>query len=167
MTTFAATAAVFDLGDHAQSCARLKRIARLMDSALTIPGTRIVDTKENRAVLTRVEEYRVAMEQRDAPRLLTMAHPNYIDDPEPIVAALKEKGLFGIETYYKDYGPDLIDKMYRLAQKYDLVPMGGSDFHGLERSNEKSPGNIPYPDEAIDRFLARGDAILAARAARS
>ncbi|MGE3874281.1 MAG: DUF4112 domain-containing protein [Parvibaculaceae bacterium] len=41
MTTFAATAAVFDLGDHAQSCARLKRIARLMDSALTIPGTRI------------------------------------------------------------------------------------------------------------------------------
>jgi hypothetical protein len=41
MTAFAATAAAFDFGDRAQSLARLKRIARLMDSALIIPGTRI------------------------------------------------------------------------------------------------------------------------------
>lgn len=99
--------------------------------------------------------------------IATMAHPNYVDDPEPIVASLKEHGLFGIETYYKDYDQALIDKMLRLAEKYDLVPMGGSDFHGLERSNERTPGDIPYPDEAIERFLARGDAILAARAARA
>lgn len=46
----------------------------------TIPGTRITDTKDNRDILTRVEEYRIAMEQRDAPKLLTMAHPNYFED---------------------------------------------------------------------------------------
>jgi hypothetical protein len=45
-----------------------------------IPGTRIPDTSENREVLARVEEYRVAMEHRDASKLLTLAHPNYYED---------------------------------------------------------------------------------------
>jgi hypothetical protein len=40
MTTFAA-AASFDLDDQARRLARLKTLARLMDSALCIPGTRI------------------------------------------------------------------------------------------------------------------------------
>jgi hypothetical protein len=41
MTSFAATAAAFDFGDRARSLARLRRIAQVMDSALSIPGTRI------------------------------------------------------------------------------------------------------------------------------
>jgi hypothetical protein len=40
MTTFAA-AAPFDLDDHARRLARLKQLARIMDTALRIPGTRI------------------------------------------------------------------------------------------------------------------------------
>lgn len=45
-----------------------------------IPGTQIPDSKENRAIVERVEEYRVAMEQRDAAKVLSMAHPNYYED---------------------------------------------------------------------------------------
>lgn len=45
-----------------------------------IPGTKIPDTAENREILDRVEEYRVAMEHRDASKLLTLAHPNYYED---------------------------------------------------------------------------------------
>lgn len=45
-----------------------------------IPGTKIPDTAENREVLARVEEYRLAMEHRDASKLLTLAHPNYYED---------------------------------------------------------------------------------------
>jgi hypothetical protein len=45
-----------------------------------IPGTKIADTPENRELLQRVEEYRVAMESRDASKLLTLAHPNYYED---------------------------------------------------------------------------------------
>jgi hypothetical protein len=40
MTTIAAAAA-FEADDRARSIARLKRLARMMDSALGIPGTRI------------------------------------------------------------------------------------------------------------------------------
>ncbi|MFO0621270.1 MAG: hypothetical protein U0745_07740 [Polyangia bacterium] len=46
----------------------------------TIPGTKIADTPLNRTLLQRVEEYRVAMEQREAGKLLTLAHPNYYED---------------------------------------------------------------------------------------
>lgn len=45
-----------------------------------IPGTKIADTPLNRDVLTRMEEYRVALEQRDATKLLTMASPQYYED---------------------------------------------------------------------------------------
>jgi hypothetical protein len=45
-----------------------------------IPGTKIADTPQNREVLARCEEYRLAMEQRDAAKLLSMADPNYYED---------------------------------------------------------------------------------------
>ena len=45
-----------------------------------IPGTKIVDTAGNREILARCEEYRLAMEQRDAAKLLSMADPNYYED---------------------------------------------------------------------------------------
>jgi hypothetical protein len=41
MTTAYAATAAFDLDDHARSIARLKLIARVMDTALRIPGTGI------------------------------------------------------------------------------------------------------------------------------
>ena len=46
----------------------------------TIPGTKIADTPQHRELLQRVEEYRIAMEQREASKLLTLAHPNYYED---------------------------------------------------------------------------------------
>lgn len=46
----------------------------------TLPGTKVPDTKENREIVAKMEEYRLAMEQRDAPKLLAMAHPNYYED---------------------------------------------------------------------------------------
>lgn len=45
-----------------------------------IPGTKIQDNTTNRELITRCEEYRVAMEQRDAAKLLSMADPNYYED---------------------------------------------------------------------------------------
>jgi hypothetical protein len=45
-----------------------------------IPGTKIADTPLHREIINRVEEYRVALEQRDAGKLLTMASPQYYED---------------------------------------------------------------------------------------
>lgn len=45
-----------------------------------IPGTKVVDTKPNRELVEVCEKYRRAMEERDAPTLLTMAHTSYFED---------------------------------------------------------------------------------------
>jgi hypothetical protein len=46
----------------------------------TIPGTLVVDTKENREILDFCERYRHALEDRDGSQLLAMAHPQYYED---------------------------------------------------------------------------------------
>jgi hypothetical protein len=45
-----------------------------------IPGTRVPDTKINRELIELCERYRRAMEERDAPSLLALAHPQYYED---------------------------------------------------------------------------------------
>ena len=49
---------------------------------------------------------------------------------ETLVSRLKEHGLMGIETHYSTYSNQDGRDMMRLAAKYDLLPSGGSDFHG-------------------------------------
>jgi len=45
-----------------------------------IPNTRVEDTPENREVIDFVEEYRVAVEQRNTAKLLKLASKDYFDD---------------------------------------------------------------------------------------
>ena len=48
--------------------------------AAVIPGTHVVDTHQNRALIDVVEKYRHALEDRDAETLLSMASPRYYED---------------------------------------------------------------------------------------
>jgi hypothetical protein len=48
--------------------------------ATMIPNTRVEDTSENREVVDFVEKYRLAVEERNTPILLSMASENYFDD---------------------------------------------------------------------------------------
>ncbi|MBI4512358.1 MAG: hypothetical protein HY698_22190 [Deltaproteobacteria bacterium] len=45
-----------------------------------IPGTRVPESEENRNIVETVEQYRLAVERRDAPALLAMASKNYWED---------------------------------------------------------------------------------------
>ena len=60
-----------------------------------------------------------------------LAHPGRmkIVDQESLVKDLKERGLFGIETYYSTHSFEDIKKYEGYAKKYDLVATVGSDFH--------------------------------------
>lgn len=63
-----------------------------------------------------------------------LAHPPLYhmgkDRLDTLVSGLKEHGLMGIETLYCSYTGQNERDMMRLADKYDLLPSGGSDFHG-------------------------------------
>lgn len=52
---------------------------------------------------------------------------------DTLVSSLKEEGLMGIEAFYSTYTNQDVRDMLRLADKYDLLLSGGSDFHGINK----------------------------------
>ena len=69
-----------------------------------------------------------------------LAHPAYMNDMESGVAGLAGIGLAGMEVHYAKYHDDTIRQLARLADQYELIPCGGSDFHGMGNSDECLPG---------------------------
>ncbi|HAA94657.1 MAG TPA: PHP domain-containing protein [Dehalococcoidia bacterium] len=78
-----------------------------------------------------------------------LAHPTFMNDMEGGIAALKKVGLVGMEVYYAKYDDDTVRHLARLARQYDLIPCGGSDYHGLGNSDEQLPGTLGPPEETI------------------
>lgn len=68
-----------------------------------------------------------------------LAHPvlYHLSDAklDRLVADLKAAGLVGIEAIYSTYNSAEERQMRHLAQKYDLLVSGGSDFHGATKPN--------------------------------
>lgn len=49
---------------------------------------------------------------------------------ENLVKTAKDLGFSGMEIYYTGYTQNDLGKLFDLAEKYVLLPTGGSDFHG-------------------------------------
>jgi 3',5'-nucleoside bisphosphate phosphatase len=74
-----------------------------------------------------------------------VAHPGLLrlkshETFETQVKAYKELGIDGIEAYYSSYTPAEEAKFLRLAQKFNLLVTGGSDFHGANKPDIKIGG---------------------------
>lgn len=78
-----------------------------------------------------------------------LAHPTFMNDMEAGIANLKKVGLVGMEVYYAQYDDDTVRHLAKLARQYDLIPCGGSDYHGLGNSGEPLPGTLGPPQETI------------------
>ena len=66
---------------------------------------------------------------------------------------LCEAGLVGLETYYGPYTDEEMQVLRALADKYQLIPTGGSDFHGPGIHPTPLGGkHVPY--EAVERLKA-------------
>lgn len=86
--------------------------------------------------------------------LPTLAHPRELDGLEELLSQLKTAGLIGMEVYYQDYSPEEVERLHAVADRFALIPLGGSDYHGLGGPQEREPGDIPLPDEPVQRLLA-------------
>jgi len=86
--------------------------------------------------------------------LPVLAHPLTTDDPETMVIELKAAGLVGLEAYYNGYTADEINKLLSLANKYNLIATGGSDYHGLDTGAETMIGGVDVPMECAKRLIA-------------
>ena len=83
-----------------------------------------------------------------------LAHPAYMNDMEAGIASLSGIGLAGIEVHYAKYREDTIRQLARIARQYELIPCGGSDYHGMGNSDECLPGENGPTLETVDRLEA-------------
>ena len=107
--------------------------------------------------LTPVEAVQLIVKAGGMP---VLAHPTYINPGEDsgfelstFVHELIGEGLVGLECYYGDYPPEIIRGLCKIAREFDLIPTGGSDFHG-RGMHTADLGDPEIPQETIDRMRA-------------
>ncbi len=84
----------------------------------------------------------------------SLAHPFTVVGLEELMPLIVAAGLAGIEAYYGSHPPQMTAACLALARRYDLVPTGGSDFHG--RGDHGAPlGGVFVPPESIAALESR------------
>lgn len=81
-----------------------------------------------------------------------LAHPFSTGNVETIVPELAAAGLDGLEVFYSLYNDDQQALLAMLAGRHDLVPTGGSDFHGTGEREGHEIGSAHVPDDTVDRL---------------
>ena len=89
--------------------------------------------------------------------LPVLAHPGIIRTDEAglthIVRDAAKLGLAGIECYYPLHDEETIARCLALAERFALVPTGGSDYHGSVKPRARlgvGPRGSAFPDELLE-----------------
>ena len=77
-----------------------------------------------------------------------------VSELETLLPIMKEWGLVGLEVYYGSYRNKQIDMLLGLANKYSLIPCGGSDYHALGNPIESQPGDAGPPLDSVKKLVA-------------
>ena len=81
-----------------------------------------------------------------------LAHPAQIEGLDQTLESLKAAGLQGMEVHYAEYDESTIARLAEVAQRHNLLPCGGSDYHALGTPGEHLPGELGPPMEVADRL---------------
>ena len=88
--------------------------------------------------------------------LAVVAHPTYTANMDEVVALAAQAGASGVETHYGFYSEETVAHLLDLAHRYDLVPTGGSDFHGRSDGGQlSSPGSRYVPPDTVELLRER------------
>nr|CAB3448083.1 unnamed protein product [Digitaria exilis]CAB3504538.1 unnamed protein product [Digitaria exilis] len=82
--------------------------------------------------------------------LVVLAHPWALKNPSAVIKNLKAAGLHGIEAYRSD---GKVSGLSDLADIYELLKLGGSDFHGRDDKEEPDVGSVDLPVLSVSKFL--------------
>jgi predicted metal-dependent phosphoesterase TrpH len=81
-----------------------------------------------------------------------LAHPLTTGDVEGTLARLVPAGLRGLETFYGEYEPDTRESLRLTADRWSLIPTGGSDYHGPAFKPGRDLGGAYVPMESVERL---------------
>ncbi|MEI6043258.1 MAG: PHP domain-containing protein [Chloroflexota bacterium] len=87
--------------------------------------------------------------------LAVLAHPNYVKNLEQVLPKIVEAGLTGLEVYYGHNSDEEVAYYKALAVQHNLVPTGGSDWHGRDDGGQVYIGERIVPPEVIVQLKAR------------
>lgn len=89
----------------------------------------------------------------------SVAHPRDIPDLEDALPELVAAGLAGIESYYYGYDREYVEYLVSLADRYGIIPTGGSDCHGIPGGAGGDVGEVDVPVSTADRMFALAEQI--------
>lgn len=97
---------------------------------------------------------------RETGGVASLAHPLSIGaaanmgqiDLPVVLPELKAAGLAGLETYYTGYSAENIRTLLGYCDQFDLIPTGGSDFHGGGVLAISDLGAVPVPPSVVERL---------------
>lgn len=84
--------------------------------------------------------------------IAVLAHP-YSLNKEGLIPKLIDYGIMGLEVYYPEHTPAMIDFYLNLSKKYNLLVTGGSDCHGSAKSEVKI-GAVKIPYNLVEELKA-------------
>lgn len=85
----------------------------------------------------------------------TLAHPGSSKVERYELLQMVKAGLDGLEALHLDHNPSVQERYLKFAKEFDLVPTGGSDFHGEAVTPGKRPGDSTTPPENFAKLRAR------------
>ncbi|MCX7830749.1 MAG: PHP domain-containing protein [Acidobacteria bacterium] len=105
------------------------------------------------------EAVRMILEDGGIP---VLAHPlslkmNY-DEIKEVLKSLKDKGLEGVECFYRNHTEEDEKNLVEIAKELQLIVTGGSDFHGSNRPNifiGIGEGKMRVPMWVAEDFFSR------------
>jgi predicted metal-dependent phosphoesterase TrpH len=86
--------------------------------------------------------------------LPVLAHPYSTKAVEETLDELVPLGLVGLEVYYGEYTDQQRDELRQVAEKWNLIPTGGSDWHGAGARTGRELGGPFVPIESVERLQA-------------
>ncbi len=91
---------------------------------------------------------------RAAGGLAALAHFSEAAQRVPLVRELRDAGLGGLEVYYRSFDRETVASVGAVAAELDLVPTGGSDYHGDTGSYAEAHAALWVPPDVGDRLAA-------------
>ncbi len=90
---------------------------------------------------------------REAGGIASLAHPVLYGRDE-IIPSLVQQGLMGLEVYHPEHDTESIFHYERIRLEYDLLAVGGSDYHGTGGLRSVGLGRPTLPEARFEQLLA-------------
>jgi len=89
---------------------------------------------------------------REAHGVAVLAHP-MVTQRDELIPSLVQAGLQGLEVYYPNCSPSVVDYYTNIAKKHGLAMTGGSDAHGEGKTNTFI-GKLKLPYGLVEQLKA-------------